>query len=242
MTWSSFVAAHPNATLTAGEFIVESCATSHRVANMDDWVVSVGGTSSTYDFEAAPTLTATTTAPTITAGQPVTVRTTVHADGVPRPNQTVELWAKVYPSTTFHLVTDGTTTASGVASAVQRPAVMTVYQWRVTATGFAPGQSPTRTVQVRTDLTANVFDATLSRTQPLVLWGATTVARPNTAVELFRRTSRGPALVATTHTRSDGTYLFSHALPRGKQRVFTRIGAGAGDLANDSPTVAVTVR
>jgi hypothetical protein len=202
--------------------------------------VGISGTTSTYNFESAPSITASTSAATITAGKPVTLTTSLVADSVPMSGQQVELWAKTYPATTFQQIGAATTNSVGVARLVQHPMKQTIYKWRVAADGFDSATSRTRTVNVRTRLTINVLDATLASGQPLILWGGTTPVHAAQVITLLRRTSSGAKQLATTTTRSDGTFLFQRKLTPGKQKLFTRIGSSRGNVAGTSPNVTVT--
>jgi len=238
-SWSDFVSHNPDAVVTNVLWAMLDCGPV-QVTNVDKWVIRLHGTTHTYDFEAAPTLTPSVSQSTITATAPVTLRVTLKGDGVPMPRQPVELWAKSYPSTTYRLVARATTNSSGVATSVQRPEVQTVYRWQADVSGFNRGVSATRTVKTRTRLTINVLDPTLRSGQRLVVWGATRTTRSGDTVTLLRRTSSGLRTLASTRTRSDGTYAFDRTLSRGSYRLLTRIGAGDGDLAATSTDVKVS--
>jgi hypothetical protein len=237
-SWPNFVTSHPAAVVTDILFVTIGCGPS-QIMNVDNWVVKTNGTTHTYDFEPAPALTSATSATTIVATKPVGLSTTVRGDGVPMVGQSAELWARTYPSTTYRLIALATTNASGVATSTQFPEVQTTYRWHVDIPGFDAATSPTRTVNARTRLTANVLDSTLGSTQALVLWGSTRTARSKQVVTLVRRTSSGLKTLAKTHTRSDGTYFFQQILRKGSYRLFTKIGAGQGDVAGTSADMKV---
>ena len=169
------------------------------------------------------------------------VRARKATDGTPIAGESVRLYAKAYPATTYHLVATRTTDANGYASYSLAPLVATAYKWILPPQDFAPVTSATRSVKVRTRLTAHVSDTTLTRTQNLVLRGSTYKRRPGATVQLRRVTSTGSTLVQSVKVASDGTYRFRHTLPAGKRRVYVHIGSGSGELANNSRTISVTV-
>lgn len=244
MTYATYLQNNPDAVVYSVEVYVHTCNTTDQVAYIDDLVIGVDGVNSTYDFEAPKaTLTPTNASTTITAGQSVTtgVRARKATDGTPIAGESVRLYAKTYPATTYHLLATKTTDANGYASDKVTPLVATTYRWTLPPQAFAPVTSATRSVKVRTRLTAHVSDTTLTRTQNLVLKGSTYKHRPGATVQLRRITSTGSTLVQSVKVASDGTYRFRHTLPAGKRRVYVHIGSGSGELANNSRTISVTV-
>lgn len=238
-TWADYVVTHPNDVVKSVLFVMAGCSPS-QISYVDNWSVKTSGTTHTYNFEPAPSLSSSASSSTITAASPVTLKTTLVGDSVPMAGQTVGLWAKSYPATTYRFLGNATTNSSGVASSVQRPEVQTSYQWRIDLPGFDAATSTVRTVKTRTKLTANVLDPTLRSGQSLVLWGATRTARSGDLVSLVRRTASGVRTLASTHTKSDGTYAFQRTLSKGSYTLFTKIGAGDGDLAGTSANVKVS--
>lgn len=244
MTYADYVQNNPDAVVYSVEVFAKTCDTTDQTAYIDDLVIGVDGVNATYDFEAPKaTLTPTNASTTITAGQSVTprVRALKAADGTPIAGESVRLYAKAYPATSYHLVATRTTDANGYASDKLTPLVATTYKWTLPPQDFAPVTSATRSVKVKTRLTAHVSDATLARTQNLVLTGSTYKHRPGATVQLRRVTSTGSTLVQSVKVASDGTYRFRHTLPAGKRRVYVHIGSGSGELANNSRPISVTV-
>lgn len=243
-TYAQYVADNPDAVVWELQVYDKTCGSTDLVVNIDDLVIGINGSNTTYDFEAPKaTLTPSISATKVTAGQTVTPRVRALRAGTATPivGETVRLYARKYPSTTFHLVTTRTTNSNGYASYPVKPLVATTYKWVLPAQDFAPVTSATKSVKVRTRLTAHVSDTSLSKTQNLILKGSTYKSRPGATVQLRRVTSTGYVIVQKLTVAGDGTYRFKHRLPSGKQHVYVHIGSGSGEIANNSPTVTVTV-
>jgi hypothetical protein len=245
-SYADYVSAHPNAILKDLQYVATNCAPggTDESTYIDDWVVGVSGTNTTYNFEApAATLIPSVSTSTVTAGRGVIVKVAARtAGGSPIVNHTVKLMAKTYPNPTYRLLTTRQTNAAGVALLTERPLAATTYKWVMDPVDYAPATSQTRAVAVRTKLTANVKDRTLKKSQKLVVKGKTYKPRPGSKIQLRRKTSHGSKLVQKVTVAGDGTYRFKHTLPTGKQHVYVHIGGGNGELAGNSPTVAIRVR
>jgi hypothetical protein len=242
-TYSDYMGAHANAELD-GIYVGEvNCITADLSTNIDDLVIGLSGVSTTYDFEPQfpSAVSATASTSTTTAGHHVTLTGTLTSNGTPKAGQTLQLWAKTYPAASFHKVSSSTTNGSGVATSTQSPLVATRYEWRHPDGLYAAATSTGKSVGVRTALTENVADTTLTANQPLVLWGTTTPSHSGATMKLFRVAHGRGVRVMSTKVRSDGTYLFSHTLPRGTDVLFASIAAGHGNLANKTPRVTVHV-
>jgi hypothetical protein len=244
-SWTSYINANPDATLQVMQAFATSCSPAPSGADtmyIDDWSIGLNGTTTTYDFE--PTKAAvgiSVSSGTITAGHSVTVKGTLTSHGHAVSGVPLQLWAKTFPATSYSKVTTLTTDSLGHVQTSKKPVVQTTYQWRLADPDYGSARSVTKTVSVHTKLTYTVADKTLHATQKFVMYGGTTPKRPGAEMSLLRVTPKGDVLVEHASVTKDGTYFFSHLLPKGTDKVFARIPAGAGDLSGHTPTVTVTV-
>lgn len=183
----------------------------------------------------ATSLTITASASRITAGQPVTLGTTLTRGGSPLANASVTLLAKLTGAATFGRVVTLTTDANGVAKSTRRPRFNTTYEWQFAGNGNSSSStSPTKAIAVRTRVTEHVFDATLGSGQPLVVWGVTSPAKPGIVITIYRHTQAGNTKLGAVRVRKDGSWGFSHRVPAGSATVFAHIAATAHNAAGNS--------
>ena len=186
----------------------------------------------------ATSLTITASASRITAGQGVTLSTTLTRGGTPMANTTVALLAAKTGTTTFKQVATATTDANGVAKSTRHPSFNTTFEWSFAGSGNAsPATSPTKAITVRTKVTLHVFDTTLGSGQPLVVWGATSPNKWGVTITIYRHTKAGNTKLGAVKVRSDGTWGFSHRVHSGSASVFAHIPATARNAAGASPKV-----
>lgn len=123
------------------------------------------------------------------------------------------------------------------------PLKQTSYRWHLAGSeAFEERYSTTMTVKVRTAISASIVDRTLRRGRSLVVKGRTKPAKPGVSVKLWRKTSTGSIVLATTRVRSDGTYKVAYPVNRrGTWTVWTTVAAASGNLAGRSPNRSATV-
>lgn len=241
-SYSDYVAANPESVLVGISYLVTNCiaASSDKLSYMDAFEVGVSGKTTTYDFEApGATLRPSVSTAKITAGRSTTVKVEAKSNGSPVVNEKVQLFGKAHGDKKFHLLATRPTNAKGEVVLTEHPSVATTYRWLMPPVHFAPATSATRTVSVRTKVTAKVKDKTLTSSQPVVVTGRTYAPRSRSKIELRRKTGAGSKLVQRVKVARNGSFRFSHTLPAGKQKLFVAIGAGQGELAGKSAAVTV---
>lgn len=198
----------------------------------------------TVDFEAyATTVSIAATKSTIVAGNATGITGVPSAKYIPY--TPVDLEVKPFGSGEFtKLVTvNAPEEASYQLAKTVRPLRQATYRWHYLGTEIDDASySSEIVVNVKTGLTAKVADATIKRGNNIVVSGKTKPGKPGMTVSLWRKTSTGASLLATTKVKSDGSYKISHQAGRtGTWKVYTTIPAGSGNLAGKSTVRSVSV-
>lgn len=179
-----------------------------------------------------------------THGGSVYVSVTLRSGSTPVFDQTVELWAKPYGSSSFQKLGTSTTNNSGVARLTHSPARYTKYLWKyfgspVYAESPAPAELIVR-VHARVSLTLN--DTTLRYGQTLVARGFVRPSKPGVTATLWRVAPTGWTRLATGTIRSDGSYRVTKIFRAGASRTMVvTVPASTGNLKGVSPARTVQV-
>ncbi len=210
----------------------------------DGFKYGPSGNVTTLDFEALTTnITIGATKKTIIAGKPTNI--TGATDAHYNPSTPVELEVKVFGSEVFTKV-QTVQALPGTSWSLQKqvkPMKQAVYRWHyLGAIANDPAYSDEIVINVKTGLTAVLGDGTIKRGNNIVISGKTKPAKPGMTVSLWRKTSTGGSLLATTTVKADGSYKIAHAANRtGTWKVYTTIPASPGNLAGTSVVKTVKV-
>jgi hypothetical protein len=240
-TMAQYLTNHSSAGIF-GWYITNYCsAIANQVVYLDTLKVGDNAADAvTYDFEPATTITA-TGGTAIVAGATRTITGTLKNGTAAVPGVALDVLAKTYPASTFTKIgTTAATNSSGVATFNVKPTKQTSYEFRVADAGASHGAatSGATTVTVKTAITRNVYDTSVTTTQTILAYGLTTPAKPGTIVYLYR----GSTSFASARVASDGTYLLQGRIgTKGSYSVTVRGAAGSGNIAGISAPVTVTV-
>ena len=205
--------------------------------------VSTGDPGTTYDFEAPLTATTMiTSTTTLTAGRRFLLGTRVTQGAAPLVGAPVELWVRAFGEGDFTLITTRSTDATGRASLSRAPTRRTEYQWRYAGNDLrTQSRSPVATIRVRTRVTLQLVDDTLSPGGTLRARGTTFPAKPGATVTLWRTTASGTTKIGTATVQADGSYAINRTVTTGTWRVHVTVPASGGNLAGTSVTHTATV-
>lgn len=242
-TWAAYKAANPSAKVLGFSLDVgcgDPLSGAGSIALIDNLVMNTGAsTAATFDFEPASSIAA-SGAGTIVAGAARVVSGVLKSGTTPIVGAPVSVWARTYPSTTYSKIATVTTDGTGKATYNAKPSVQTTYQLRYAGSEPTNGaaNSGLLVVNVATKITKNVYDTTVTTTQPVQVYGLTLPAKPGTYVYLYR----GSVKIATARVASDGTYLLQARITTKGKHVLKVLGAaGTGNLAGTSAASYVTV-
>lgn len=237
---ATYQADHPAASITAWEISNRCEGSVNTAAEIDLLRLSDSTGLTTIDFEAPTTLTPVTGYYPLYAGQRLPLKVAVRQGGAPIAGAPVAVLAKPYGADRYTVIGTTTSGMDGNAYFDVSPTTQTYYVFRVDANepSYGGGISGPVKVDVRTYITVHVFDTTVTRTQPVTVWGLTKIAQPGTLIYLYQ----GPKAVASTKVQSDGTYLFVRLISvGGHYQLEVRGAAGNGRLAGQSAQVPVSV-
>ena len=173
----------------------------------------------------------------------VYVGVTLRSGTIAVSDQTVELWAKPYGSSSFQMLGTATTGGSGVARLTHSPARYTKYLWKyLGSTVYAASPMPSELiVRVHARVSLSLNDMSLRTGQTLVARGVVRPSKPGVTATLWRVAPTGWTRLATGTIRSDGSYRITKTFrtPADRGLVVT-VPASTGNLKGVSP--ARTVR
>lgn len=214
---------------------------ANEAMRLDNVIYGTVGTDAvTADFEPASTFSYVSGGGTLTAGAAGTLSAVLKSGTTVLTSKPVEVWAKPYGASSYTKVATVTTDGYGLARYAIRPTVQTAYYFKYAGAepSYGSAQSAVQTVYVRTKITKNVYDTTVTTTQPVLVYGLTVPAKPGTIVTLYR----GTAGIGSARVASDGTYLIQARITvKGKFALVVKGAAGTGNLAGTSSASYVTV-
>lgn len=242
-TWADYLTAHPAAVVLGFSLDIgcdPALAPAGSVTLIDNLVMSTTTTTAAaFDFEPASTLVA-TGAGTIVASATRVVSGVLKNGTAPIVGAPVTVWSKTYPATAYSKIATVTTDSTGKATYSSKPTVQTTYQFRYAGSEPTNGaaNSGLLVVNVATKITKNVYDSTVTTTQPVLVYGLTVPAKPGTTVTLYR----GTTAIGSARVASDGTYLIQARITvKGKFALVVKGAAGTGNLAGTSAASYVYV-
>lgn len=204
-TLEDFQLAHPDAPFEIG--VVSWGCSAESTGYVDRLRFQFGATEHSFDFEPLPTsVTIARDKDVLDLGGQVTLTGLATQAGNPLAGVPLTLFADPawgVTETSSAPLTDG----EGLTSYTHMPTYNTTYRWRYAGGGeYAPDWSPTRTVLVRSDVTASLIDETVRTGERIKVTGKVKPSWNNLLVTLWRKTSSGRVKLGTTRTTSTSTY------------------------------------
>lgn len=228
--------------LVVNGLAIETWGAQGKSAWIDTVVFGAVGDVTTWDFDTDPIPVITSSAATVSlkagASTPLSGRVQ-RQSGAPIASLPVELWTKVWGTGTWVKAQTVTTGASGGFSKTFTPVKQTYVQWRVSEPGYAAAASATRRVDVTAKIWATPADTTITRSDPVRIFGKLAPSLAGTTVTLRRVGSTTP--LGTARVAADSTYGIRGSLPRGTWTVYVTSATGGGVLAGKSAGIRIVV-
>lgn len=234
---------YPDRPFTVG--VVSWGCDAESTIYLDQISVVVAGVVSYYDFEPEPaSMSIAADRRIVTFGQPVTVSGTARDMDDALLDGSVRLVAD--PDDHMPFEVGALTTTNGFAQLVHRPDFTTTYRWELAGEGVhGPAVSASRTVEVRSRVSAGLLDATVVRGERVRVSGKVAPGYRGLAVTLWRRTADGRVRLGTTRTDAHSSFTArSSALTTSRAatwKVYVSVPATEANVAGRSTTVSVTV-
>lgn len=240
-TWAGLKAAFPEATIDSLLLLVLPNLTV-QTTYVDTVRFGSAGDVTTVDLDTQPipVITSSTATVSLKAGASTPLSGRVQRpSGAPIAALPVELWTKVWGTGTWVKAQTVTTGASGGFSTTFTPVKQTYVQWRVSEPGYTPASSATRRVDVTAKIWATPSDTTITRSEPVRIFGKVAPSLAGATVTLRRVGSATP--LGTARVAADSTYGLRGSLPRGTWTVYVTSATGGGVLAGKSAGIRVVV-
>lgn len=204
-TLEAYQQAHPDASFEIG--VVSWGCSGGSTGYVDRLRFQFGGTEHSVDFEPRPTtVTIARDKDTIDLGRQVTLSGQVTGAGAPLGGVPMTLYADPARGVTESFSAPQTD-ADGSTSYTDEPTYNTTYRWSFPGGGeHAPDLSPTRTVLVRSEVTAALVDGAVRTGERVKVTGKVKPSWNDLRVTLWRKTATGKVKLGTDRTSSTGAY------------------------------------
>jgi hypothetical protein len=248
--WTTFAANNPDevlANLTIAA--LPSCALPATTFDLDDLVIGIDDTTTTYDFEPLlkTAIDAHQLATSLAAGHKFRPNATLKVAGKPVSGQALALFAEPATASHYHQVATAITNSHGVATAKPpRPVVNTRYRWQYAATSDnAAAVSRPATLHVASSVSLRVTKrkvaTTVANGTRIHATGRVSPKHKGTVITLWRRSGKHPVKLAHGTEARSGSFSIDKVLPRGTYTLFVTTAKDAVNAAGTSVTHKVTI-